>query len=627
MSAPGTPTPTPANSINAAQRPVSARGLLSEFCDAHVLQLADVHVAQTVGRLCREADERVLLAVALTVRALRTGAVCLEVRQVQERVADELHDPALDPEVTGAPVAELAWPEPDEWLALLAASPLVAQGFEAPANQLPVRLVDDLLYLERYWQEETVVRTQLDDRSARPVPPVDELRLARALNLLFDGSGLDPDEDDQQKRAARAAASGWTTVVAGGPGTGKTTTVAKLLATLQAQTATPLRIALAAPSGKAAARLDQAVTQSLAELDLSGLPAGTLRPVPESASTLHKLLESRGAGGGFGRSAANPLPHHVVVVDEVSMVALPLMARLLEALREDTRLVLVGDHHQLTSVDAGSVLSDLVTAAHLTDAPDRGAVVELEHTWRFGGDIKVLADAIRRGDAGAALAVLERGEQVRLTAAPATELSHWTPADSPELADAILGAGRAVHTAARRGDVADALAHLDDHRLLCAHREGRFGVARWGRLAEEHLARSIPGYGAEGEWYPGRPLLVTQNLRDLELSNGDSGVVVASEGSTRAAIGDARAWRLFSPYLLDQVTSLHAMTVHKAQGSQFRQVTLVLPPADSPLLTRELLYTAVTRASEGVHLLGDPESVRRAVLNPSGRSSGLARGW
>ena len=603
-------------------RAISAVGVLGAFSDEGVLELADVHVAQTLGRLCRESSEPVLLAVALAVRALRTGSVCLDLRTARAQVLADIKDPALDPEVTAVPVAELPWPEVDEWLAALAASPMVAQGAAAAANKLPVRLVDDLLYLERYWLEESVVRRQLDDRSARPVPPIDELRLAHALGALFDGVGLDEGEEDRQKKAASAAASGWTTVVAGGPGTGKTSTVAKLLATLQAQTSTPLRIALAAPSGKAAARLQQAVSQALSEL-----PEGSARPHPEEASTLHKLLEARGAGGGFGRGATNPLPHHVVVVDEVSMVALPPMARLLEALREDTRLVLVGDHHQLTSVDAGSVLADLVAASRLPHSPDRGQVVELVHTWRFGTDIANLAETIRRGEADEALSLLAAGGQVQMTAVGGRELAHWSPADSPELSAAIRDSGRFIHAAAQAGDIAQALDHLDDHRLLCAHREGRYGVARWGRLSEEHLRASIPGYGAEGEWYPGRPLLVTQNLRDLGLSNGDSGVVVALGGQSRAAIGDRTQWGTFSPYLLDQVTSLHAMTVHKAQGSQFRQVTVVLPPPDSPLLTRELLYTAVTRASQSVHLVGDPESVRRAVENPAGRSSGLARGW
>lgn len=606
---------------------ISATGLLKRFMEAGVLDLADVHVAQTLGRLARENDEEVLVAVALAVRALRTGSVCLDLAHAREVVLSDSVDESLL-EAGAAPsqrevIEALPWPEPDQWQRRISASPLVSQGMAAAANERPVRLVDDLLYLERYWCEEALVRRQLDERARRPVPPVDEPRLARTLGQLFDGKGLAQGEEDHQRAAARAAATGWTTVLAGGPGTGKTTTVAKLLATLQAQTHTPLRVALAAPSGKASARLEQAVRDALSQL-----PRGVPRPSLEPAVTLHRLLESRGAGNGFGRGAANPLPHHVVVVDEMSMVALPMMARLLEALREDTRLVLVGDPYQLTSVDAGSVLADLVNASTLPQAPDRGRVVQLTHTWRFGEQIAALAEAIRVGEADLALRLLaEPDSAVHLTATPEDDPAALSPEALPEVGSRILSQGRAVHAAARAGDAAGALSALDSHRLLCAHREGRFGVARWGRLAEDLLRERIPGYGGEGEWYLGRPLLVTANLRDLDLSNGDAGVVVEHDGVARAVLGDRGAWRVFSPFLLDQVTSLHAMTVHKAQGSQFGEVTVVLPPAESALLTRELLYTAVTRASQRVHLVGSPDAVRRAIENPARRVSGLARGW
>ncbi len=338
------------------EKVVSADGLLEEFNLAGVLLAPDVHVAQTLGRLCGETDQQVLLAAALTVRALRLGSVCLDLDGLRERVVEQMLDPALDlardPETD---VDALPWPDPPQWLERLCQSTLVAHGFDIGINERPLRLADDLLYLERYWAEECTVRKRLDERAAQPVPAVDPEQLEHVLGALFDGHGLDAGEADFQREAARHAALEWTSVVAGGPGTGKTTTVAKLLAVLQATSGTDLRIALAAPSGKASARLQQAVDQALAEL-----PAGMRRPRIASASTLHKLLDARGPGRGFGRGPANPLPHQVVVVDEMSMVSLPMMARLLESLRPDTRLVLVGDPNQLTSVDAGAVLADLV---------------------------------------------------------------------------------------------------------------------------------------------------------------------------------------------------------------------------------------------------------------------------
>lgn len=604
------------------EKVVSADGLLEEFNRAGVLLAPDVHVAQTLGRLCGETNQQVLLAAALTVRALRLGSVCLDLGGLRERVVEQMLDPALDiardPETD---VDALAWPDPAQWLEDLRHSSMVAHGFDVAINERPLRLADDLLYLERYWAEECTVRQRLDERAAQPVPAVDPGQLEDVLGALFDGQGLDAGETDFQREAARHAALQWTSVVAGGPGTGKTTTVAKLLAVLQATSATELRIALAAPSGKASARLQQAVDQALAEL-----PAGVQRPRIASSSTLHKLLDARGPGRGFGRGPANPLPHQVVVVDEMSMVALPMMARLLESLRPDTRLVLVGDPNQLTSVDAGAVLADLVRAAALPTANrrPRGSVTVLTHTWRFGRGIADLAEAIRTGDTDTALGLLAAGGDVELvdTHAGGLQLD-----DLPDVHRQVLQAGQAVHRAAVAGDVAAALEALDEHRLLCAHREGRWGVARWGRMVEDTLRREVEGYGTGGEWYLGRPLLVTQNLRDLELSNGDSGVVVHAPTGVRAAIGSAHQSRIFSPFLLDSVISLHAMTVHKAQGSQFRHVTVVLPPAESSLLTRELLYTAVTRASHGVRLVGEAEAVRKAIDSPAVRASGLGRGW
>lgn len=614
---------------------VSATGLLADFNAAGVLAAPDVHVAQTLGRLCREDDQRVLLAAALAVRALRLGSVCLELEGVRERVVAEMRDPALDAAEAGADIEALAWPEPAGWLAALQGSPMVAQGLAAPLNEHPLRLVEDLLYLERYWAEESVVRSRLDQRAAHPVPAVDEAVLAAALDALFDGWGLAPGEPDLQRRSAECAARDWNTVVAGGPGTGKTTTVAKLLAVLQATSGQRLRIALAAPSGKAAARLEQAVTEAL-----EGLPAGIERPVISQASTLHKLLDARGAGRGFGRGVANPLPHQVVVVDEMSMVALPLMARLLEALRPDTRLVMVGDPFQLTSVEAGAVLSDLVAASALGGPRRRGTVTELTHTWRFGPAIEALAEAIRTGRDAEALDLLtapadpSRPEQdgfVELVAVDPGSLDLADPS-LHEVRAKVLEQGSGVFAAARGGRVDEALEALDLHRILCAHREGRWGVSRWGRMTEDLLRDEVAGYGqqsdrAQGEWYVGRPLLITQNLRDLDLSNGDSGVVVGSAQGLRAAVGTPGQAQLLSPFLLDGVTSLHAMTVHKAQGSQFTHVTVVLPPAESALLTRELLYTAVTRARLGVRLVGTPEAVAKAIDTPATRASGLSRGW
>lgn len=573
-----------------------ADGLLATFAEAGVLGLADVNTAVRLARLAGEEDDTVRLALALAVRALRNGSVCLELATAHEL-------PALDE--TGEPV-DLPWPEPTAWLAAVAASPLVGVGADAAAR--PLRLNGTALYLERYWRQERFVAADLRRRRAGR-PRVDAERLASALDLLFDGAGLAPGEPDLQRAAAEAAAAHWVSVVAGGPGTGKTTTVARLLAVLD-RLEPGLRVALAAPTGKAAARLEEAVRASLASVRAQ-VPLG----LPDlTASTIHRLLGWR-SGGRFVHDADNPLPHDVVVIDETSMISLTLMARLLSAVRPDARLILVGDPYQLASVEAGAVMADV------TDATGLAEVTELTHAWRFGagGQIDELARAIRGGDAARATSVATSGGAVSLS--PAT--GHDT-AQLRALQRRVVTAGTRLFAAAARGDVPAALAALDEHRLLCGHVSGLYGATRWARLVESWLRQELPGFGREGEWYVGRPLLVTANTPDLGLFNGDTGVVVATPDGVRAAFARGGDPVVLSPAQLDDVDTMFAMTVHKAQGSQFEQVSVVLPPAESPLLTRELLYTAVTRASDRVDLLGTPEQVALAIERPARRASGLA---
>ena len=355
---------------------LGATGLLHDFNVAGVLTAADVHVASRTGRLAGERDERVLLAVALATRAVRNGSVGVDLATVADVAPD------------------LGWPDPDGWAELVAASPVAAAGV--------VRLDQGLLYLDRYWRQEGELCTDLQARLARPAPVVDAAALEAGLLRVFAG-----DTYDEQRAASRRAAGQWTTVLTGGPGTGKTTTVAGLLALLAEQRQLaglpPLRIALSAPTGKASARLQQAVataTQDLEQVDRDRL--GHL-----SAVTLHRLLGTRRDNGTrFRHHRGNRLPHDVVVVDESSMVSLTMMTRLLEAVRPDARLLLVGDPDQLASVEAGAVLGDLV--AGLSDR-EPSPVASLRTTHRFGEQIGELAAALRGGSPDDVLDVLRSG--------------------------------------------------------------------------------------------------------------------------------------------------------------------------------------------------------------------------
>lgn len=597
----------------------AAGGVLAAFNAAGVLEPADVHVATRVARLGGEAADDVVLALALAVRGVRLGSVCIDLGAVRGTVLGAGDEPV--------DVSALPWPDPAAWAAACAASPLVAAGPAAPDGR-PLRLVDGLLYLERYWRQEELVRTELAARAAAVCTgagsdhagsadtggAVDLERLRAGLDRLFGTEG-DPREQ-RQRLAAAVAALRPVTVLAGGPGTGKTTTVATILSLLRDRPGPPPRIALAAPTGKAAARLHEAVRDA----GVDDLP---------TASTLHRLLGWQPGRSRFRHNRFDRLPYDVVVVDETSMVSLTMMARLLDAVRPDARLVLVGDPDQLASVEAGAVLGDLARApGHPEPALDAAlaalglpggvvnGVVTLDHVWRFRGAVAAFAQAVQAGDADGALTLLRAGTDD-------LEFVETDSAAAPAAVRAdVVDAGVALAEAARRTDAAAALAALERHRVLCGHRRGPFGVTRWSREIEHWLAEALPPTSGPGhdEWYPGRPVLVTANDYDTGLYNGDTGVVVATADGPRVAF-PGRA--LLAPSRLAEVATVHAMTVHRGQGSQFARVTVVLPPADSPLLTRELLYTAVTRARAFVRVVGSEAAVRAAVARPVSRASGL----
>lgn len=627
--------------IRVAQR---GSGILREFNEAGVLSAADVHVAVRLGRLAGEAREPVLFAAALAVRAVRSGSVCLDLTRMRDIGVD-----AEDERPDQLDLAALPWPDEQSVIDAVRDSPLVRGGPAGPLT--PLRLTDParpgtgpLLYLDRYYRQEETIRRVLTARAAAH-PAVDPAVVCRELDRLFGPPG---DTPDRQRLAAALAATGATTVVAGGPGTGKTHTIARILALLtalrtgsgDAQATAPLRIALAAPTGKAAARLQEAVRD---QAGLLGLPE-------LAAATLHRLLGwQRGRSTPFRYHEHNRLPYDVVVVDETSMVSLTMMSRLLAALRPDTRLVLVGDPDQLASVDAGAVLADLVAAPFpgadnpaleavlaagpggtgvpggrdaeaLTDLERtrmRGGIVRLTRGRRFGGRIAELAVAVRAGDTEAALELLRSGGDMLELLGP-DEIAAVR-------ADVVATAAR-VTTAAAAGDAAAALAAFESHRLLCAHRRGPYGVEQWDRTAAEWAAAA--GAGPEnrsGTWYPGQPLLVTANDHDARIYNGDTGVVVRRpDGSLRVALQRGEEPLLVHPTQFPSVVTVFAMTIHRSQGSQYDSVTIVLPEPGSSLLTRELLYTAITRARRHVRILGTEEAIRTAIDRHVLRASGLS---
>ncbi len=634
-----------------------AAGLLRQFNHAGVIAGADVHVARQLARLTGESDEAVLLAVALAVRGPRLGHVHVDLSQIRETAAVDADEPV--------DLAALDWPEPEAWIRKVASSPLVNAQPAVTEPARPLRLDGAWLYLDRYWAEEVQVARSLRAMADRPAPRIDRELLRDGVGRLFAD-----DPDGRQSQAAEAAVRRRFAVIAGGPGTGKTTTVAGIVALLgeQAHAARqrfPL-VALAAPTGKAAARLAQAVHDEAGRLDVTPEIRDQLRALP--ATTVHRLLGWRpGSNSRFRHDRNRRLPHDVVIVDETSMVSLSLMARLIEALRSGARLVLVGDPGQLASIEAGAVLGDIVGPAAREGQP---GIVVLDRVHRFGGGIARLASAIRSGDGDRVIALLrDPPEGISwlegdVAAAPALGepreparggLPAPTPSEVPapglselrepalseirepglseirepalsEIREPALSAARTMLAAARDGQPQHALEALGGFRILCAHRRGPYGVSTWTARIESWLAAEVEDFDPSDRWYPGRPLLINENDYELRLNNGDTGVVVRA-GEDRVAAAFLRGAEIIehSPARLGPVDTVYAMTIHKSQGSQFDAAAVLLPEPGSRILTRELLYTAATRARRRLILAGTEEAVRAAVARPVARASGLGR--
>ncbi|MFO7779159.1 MAG: exodeoxyribonuclease V subunit alpha [Nitriliruptoraceae bacterium] len=668
-------------------RDARAGTALAPFVAGGVFTPADVRLAERLGRIAGDDDPAVLLGAALALRGPRYGHVCVDLDRVAEHVAIEPrlpgggeHDHRAAEEVD-----ELPWPSLSGWQATLLGSPLVRTSSRGAT---PLVLDGHRLYLDRYWRYEEDLATALHHRatawSAPTAPSAAEL--VAWLDELFGPV----DALDRQRLAAAVGLTRGLTVIAGGPGTGKTYTVARVLALLHraALAATeerPLRVALVAPTGKAAARLQESLREALGTLHLAAGVRDAMERTP--ASTIHRLLGvSRGSRTRFRHDARHPLPHDVVIVDEASMVSLPLMAKLVDAVRDDARLILLGDRDQLASVEAGAAFGDicgpdgsrptlrlsrgvaagldaamggqLVGAHEVAEQPGIwDAIVRLDRFRRFssGSSLAAVAAAIQAADTDVdrVLELLEpsTGRPVPggavagdpVVAGPdepgvaGTEEAEAVaqlldPGQRPDAADTALEVAVAsyadvVRLALAEGATTRVLEGLARLRVLCARRRGGDGVAAWNRRIEARLAAEVEGFDPSRRWYLGRPILITENDHGLRLYNGDVGIVV--EDARRPGTPVAAFWtadgglRSLSPARLPACETTFAMTIHKSQGSQFEDVVVVLPPEPSPVLTRELIYTAVTRARRRAVLVGTSAVLRAALDRPVQRASGL----
>lgn len=614
---------------------------LRSWVEAGVLDAGDVHFADWVARSSGISEPLVMLAGALASWAARRGHACVLLPQVRTVVE---HDLALidDRVDAGDALRSLDWPEPSAWRAALMSADTAVRTVDDDLTPvldgLPLVLRGNALYLQRHWVDECTVASQVRSRlgDTNTVLSASAVKLLDRLLPIVDPSGA----PNQQRKAAELVVDRQLSLVVGGPGTGKTYSVARILAVLIAEglaTGRMPRIALTAPTGKAKARLGETIRNAIEAKPGEPVLDREVAKVLEGIrpSTIHGLLGATGVDRQrFPRNAQNPLPHDVVVVDETSMVSMPLLARLMEAVRPEARLVLIGDPDQLESVELGSVLRDLVSAAASADSSVHGHVVRLTRVHRFEQDspIALLADAVRDGDADGALGRLTAGEAIDLVG-PGGEVRssvRFVATPDPRHATAVDAVHQVLgpllegtRDAAVAGDAVAALERSIRARVLCAHREGPWGVAEWNRRAEEWMRAS------GGRWYPGRPVLVTRNDGRTSLSNGDTGVVILRNDRPAVVFADAShdaadPVRWFDPAQLDSVETAYAMTIHKSQGSEYGTVVLVLPPATSPLVGRELVYTAVTRAKQHLVVVGSEAALRACVATPARRMTGLA---
>jgi exodeoxyribonuclease V alpha subunit len=587
----------------------------------------DLHFGRFMARLAARETPELVMAACLVSHWTSNGHVCVDL--------GELAETFLFAEV------ESPWPTPalPAWQDALLASAVVGR----PGDFCPLVLDQrGRLYLYRYWHYEQQVAADLRRRATDDPADIDAERLRDGLARLFPepqhAAGC-----NWQKIAAAVAVLKRFCVIAGGPGTGKTSTVARVLALLIEQAAGRRpRIGLAAPTGKAAARLQEAVRRAKPQLQVDG---ATRDAIPDETFTLHRLLGAHPDTPSFRHNRDNPLPLDVLVIDEASMVDLGLMAKLVQALPPQTRLILLGDRDQLASVEAGAVLGDICWPAPALSARFReqvgrlsgeplpppasqpsaigDTVILLQQSYRFGpqSGIGHLARAVNANDVTTALALLREGGFGDLA---------WSasPARLREaLAEGIrTGFSPYLELVEAGATPEEVLGAFDRFRVLGVHRSGPLGTAALNRHIAEQLqaARRIE---ARQTWYPGRPVMITRNDYHLRLFNGDVGItLLAPEAGGRprvyfpAADGGVRA---LPPFRLPEHETVYAMTVHKSQGSEFDEVLLVLADEHSPVLTRELLYTGITRARTRAVVCGSTEALRTAVGRRLRRSSGL----
>ncbi len=591
----------------------------------------DIHFARLMVKLEGRDVPELFLAAALVSTYKSKGDVCLDLSDIGgTAVTDNGED-------------SFVCPETDLWVEKLDKTSVVGK----PGELKPLILdTKNRLYMYRYWEYQDNLVNLIKKRILEFDHHVDLIKLKQGLHRLFPESCQNGDTaPDPQALSAFTAIYKKFSIISGGPGTGKTTIVAKILALLLEQKERQkLSIALCAPTGKAAARLQEAIKSSKKNLNCS---SSIKEKIPDDACTIHRLLGTIQGSPYFRFNKENKLPFDVVVVDEASMVDIALMSKLMDSLKQDAGIVILGDKDQLASVEAGAVLGDICSADKNSGftlgfaealkevfeynfGPHKSkketssvseCVVKLVKSYRFGekSGINKVSRAVNIGDGDTATMLLKQGKyrDISFMEVPRTEpLRHFIKEIAISGFTGYLKCKTPI----------EALQAFDRFRILCALRKGPFGVANINMLVEKILEdnRLIK---SDNTWYAGRPVMINSNDYNLGLFNGDVGITLnePDEGNDLKVFFPCpkRGVKMFHPSRLNDYETVFAMTVHKSQGSEFDKVLLLLPDRHSPVLTRELIYTGITRAKESVDIWGFEDVLRKGILKKTKRSSGL----
>jgi len=595
----------------------------------------DIRFAKFISGLSDNDDPDILLAAALVSNATGNGDVFLDLASAADK-------PILG---EGNGEGSVICPKLSAWSQKIRQLPAVGR----PGDFRPLILDNkNRLYLYRYWDYEKRLSDSIISRAKKDVRNIDVTFLNDSLKRVFQQNK--DDDFNRQKVAALIAVFKRFCVISGGPGTGKTFAMAKILALLIEQSKEDrLNILLAAPTGKAAARIGESIKDAKKTLNCS---IDVIEAIPSEAYTIHRMLKTIPGSPYFRHNSENPLDADVVVVDEASMVDLALMSKLVAAVPFDARLILIGDKDQLASVEAGSVLGDIcdwnnfhgfsghfrkkvekllgqkidISSQEHKDSPGLyDCMVVLKKNYRFTGKsgIGELSRAVNHGDIDKALSLMNNNK----------DQIDWEKISLPQdLSRAITK--RIIESYAdylNTDDPYRALELFSRFKILCAVKIGSFGVNAVNRLAEKVLIREglIETVSSTSKpWYRGRPVLVTRNDYNLELFNGDIGITMPAPGTSSKNMyvyfpGNSGELRRFSPHRLPEHETVYAMTVHKSQGSEFENILFILPDRDYPVLTRELFYTGITRAIQNVSIWGSEDVIRSTISRKIERTSGL----